>query len=36
MEGDTLNNRYFVEKVIGRGDQAVVLLVTDRKENNEK
>jgi hypothetical protein len=34
--GDTINNRYYVEKFIGRGAQAVVLLVTDKKENNEK
>ena len=34
--GDTINNRYDVEKIIGKGAQAVVLLVRDTKENNEK
>ena len=35
-KGDTINNRYYVENFIGRGAQAVVLLVRDTKENNEK
>jgi hypothetical protein len=34
--GDTINNRYIVENFIGHGAQAVVLLVTDKTENNEK
>jgi hypothetical protein len=34
--GDILNERYCVEKVIGRGCQAAVLLVTDKNEKNEK
>jgi hypothetical protein len=35
-EGDTINNRYYVHKRIGYSAKAVVLLVFDTKENNEK
>ncbi len=34
--GDILNERYCVEKVIGRVSQAAVLMVTDKNEKNEK
>ncbi len=35
-EGETINNRYYVDKTIGGGAQGVVHLVSDRTENNEK
>jgi hypothetical protein len=35
-KGDTINNRYHVDEIIGSGAQAVVFLVIDTKENNEK
>ena len=34
--GYILNKRYCFDKKIGHGAQAIVLLVTDTNENNEK
>ena len=36
MSNDIIKGRYYFEKIIGRGAQAVVLLVTDKEANNEK